>query len=564
MKRRLVQLLLVVALITAVSLLLLPIRRQHVDSLYLNGAVYTLNDRQPRAEAVAVSGDRITAVGSTADLERRFKADTVIDLHHKPLYPGFIDAHLHLEGIGIALSNLNVSGKSLDQIRDLIREQLPRKPAGQWIRGRGWDQNLWTGKSFPNHYDLDIIAPNCPVYLVRVDGHAVWVNKVVLDLAGITSSTPDPPGGRILRDSRGQPTGVFLDTAMELLASLLPEPSEAEHSAAIQKASQECIAEGITEAHDMGADLSRIDLYKKLAAGGMLPLRVYVALEGTDQKAVEKYLSTGPEVGLHGGRITVRAIKLYADGALGSRGAALIEPYTDDPPNRGLTVTTSDELEFASTRCVEKGFQLCVHAIGDRANTIVLSAFEKTFNSMHVNGLDKRFRVEHAQVLAARDIGRFASIGAIPSMQPVHCTSDMPWAADRLGPTRIKGAYAWKSLINSGSTIASGSDAPVEEPSVIRGFYAAITRERPDGTPPGGWNPDERMSRDEALKSFTVWAAYAAFQEREKGSIEPGKWADFTILSDDIMAIDVRKILSVVVEKTVVGGHTVYARNGGK
>jgi predicted amidohydrolase YtcJ len=564
MKRRLLQLLSAVALITVVLLLLLPLRRQHVDSLYLNGDIYTLTDRQPRAEAIAVSGDRIAAVGSTVDLERHFKADTVIDLHRKPIYPGFIDAHLHLEGIGIALSNLDASGKSLEQIQELVREQLAHKTAGQWIRGRGWDQNLWPRKSFPNHHDLDIVTPDCPVYLLRVDGHAVWVNKVVLDLAGITSGTPDPPGGRILRDARGQPTGVFLDTAIDLLASLLPEPTEAEHLAAIRKASEECIAEGITEVHDMGADLLRIGLYKKLAAEGMLPLRLYVALEGTDQKAVETYITSGPEIGLYQGHLTVRAIKLYADGALGSRGAALIEPYSDDPKNRGLTVTTSDELEFASARCVEKGFQLCVHAIGDRANSIVLSAFEKTFNSLKVQGLDKRFRVEHAQVLAPTEIGRFAAIGVIPSMQPVHCTSDMPWAVDRLGSTRIGGAYAWKSLIKAGSMIAGGSDAPVEEPNVIRGFYAAITRERPDGTPAGGWNPPERMSRDEALRSFTIWPAYAAFQEREKGSIEPGKWADFTILSDDIMTIDVRKILDVVVEETVVGGRIVYARDGGK
>ena len=536
-------------------------RREHVNALYLNGKVYTLNEENPLAEAFAVRGDRFVEVGSGVRLRSRYEADTIVDLQGKAVYPGFVDAHAHIEGLGAALMNLNLNGKSLEEIREAVRGAAEGKRGDQWIRGRGWDQNRWPGKQFPAHRDLDAVSQGRPVYLVRVDGHAAWVNKKVLEMAGVTRFTPDPPGGRILRDAHGDPTGVFVDNAMDRLGSLLPGPSEADREEAIELAIKEFLRKGITEVHDMGAGLALINTYKRLAFRGRFPFRVYVALEGTDSLAVDSYLRSGPEVDLYEGRITVRAIKLYADGALGSRGAALVEPYSDDPGNRGLTLTGSEELRLAAERCIEKGFQLCVHAIGDRANSIVVSAFEEAFNVKHIMGLTVRFRVEHAQVLSPPDIPRFSASGIIPSMQPVHCTSDMPWAPDRLGPVRIRGAYAWKSLINAGSLIPAGSDAPVEDPSPLAGFYAAVTRQRPDGTPAGGWNAPERMTKEEALKSFTLWGSFAAFQEKEKGSIEPGKWADFVVLRDDIMTVDVRKIPGVPVEMTVVGGNVAYRGN---
>ncbi len=537
---------------------------RHADILFVNGKIYTEDSTQPVAEALAVIGDRIGGIGRTAEMTERFRADTVIDLGGRPAYPGFIDAHVHVEGIGTALMTLNLGGKSLPEIEAMVRDEVARKGHGQWIRGRGWDQNLWKSKSFPTRQGLDRVAPDNPVYLVRVDGHAIWVNSTVLRLAKITQATSDPPGGKILRDDRGQPTGVFVDNAIELLAGLLPGPSREERTRAVQMAIQECIGDGITEVHDMGADLGRIDIYKSLASKNELPIRVYVALDGSDREAVERYLVSGPEIGDFGGKVTVRAIKMYADGALGSRGAALIEPYSDDPGNRGLTVTDGSELELAARRSAERGFQLCVHAIGDRANSIVLSAFEKTFNSLKIRGLDRRFRIEHAQVLAPADIPRFSAIGVIPSMQPVHCTSDMPWVVDRLGKERANGAYAWKSLIRAGSIIASGSDAPVEDPSIIMNFYAAVTRQRPDGTPPGGWNPDEKMSREEALRSFTLWASAAAFEDTVKGSLQVGRWADLVVLTDDLMAVEVRKIPDIRVDMTVVAGRVVYVRRDGR
>ena len=563
MKRQHVFLLLAAVLLLVAFFLFRP-RPQHASLLFVNGKIYTVDPKRPIVEALAVVGDRIEGVGTSREMRDRFAADTVIDLRGRPAYPGFIDAHAHLEGIGVALVTLNLGEKSLEEITAMVRQEAGKGFSGQWIRGRGWDQNLWKEKTFPSHADLDVAAPDVPVYLVRVDGHAVWVNRKVLALARISRDTPDPPGGRIVRNAKGEPTGVFVDNAMDLLAKLLPEPTMAERTEAIQRAIKECLGKGITQVHDMGADLGRVEIYRALASKGEFPFRVYVALEGSDQKAVERYLTSGPETGLFGGKLTVRAIKLYADGALGSRGAALIEPYTDDPRNRGLTITNAEELELASRRALEKGFQICVHAIGDRANSIVLSAFDRAFKSMHVNGIEKRFRVEHAQVLSAQDIARFHALGVVPSMQPVHCTSDMPWAIDRLGKERIKGAYAWNSLIRAGSLIPGGSDAPVENPDVVRNFFAAITRQRPDGTPAGGWNAAERMSREEALKCFTIWGSFAAFEETKKGSLEVGKWADLVVLTDDLMTVDVRKIPEILVDMTVVGGNVVFARRGAR
>jgi predicted amidohydrolase YtcJ len=534
--------------------------RQHASILFVNGRIYTVCDDRPQVEALAVVGDRIGGLGTTKELTTQFVADTVIDLQGRPAYPGFIDAHAHVEGMGAALMTLNLRGKSLEEIQGSVREDAKRKDPGHWVRGRGWDQNLWKRKTFPTHRDLDSLAPDRPVYLVRIDGHAVWVNRKVLAMANIGRNTPDPPGGRIVREANGEPTGVFVDNAADLLARLIPGPSHEERTEAVRRAIQECLAKGITEIHDMGSDLGRIEIYKSLASKNDLPLRVYVALDGTEQGLVESYLLNGPEIGLFGGRITVRAIKLYADGALGSRGAALIEPYSDDPGNRGLTITSAGELERAATVAVEKGFQLCVHAIGDRANSVVLSAFDKTFKTLNVKGIEKRFRIEHAQVLAPQDIPRFASIGVIPSMQPVHCTSDMSWVTDRLGRERAKGAYAWHSLISTGSIIPGGSDAPVEDPDIVKNFYAAVTRQRLDGTPRGGWDSLEQMSRQEALRSFTIWGSRAAFEDSTKGTLQPGKWADLVVLSDDLMTVESRKIPDIAVDITVVGGKIVYVR----
>jgi predicted amidohydrolase YtcJ len=557
MTRRWIYLLLATALLI-LTYLFFQGRPQEVSLILLNGRVYTANDRQPRAEAVAILGERIVEVGTTREIESRFRSPQVIDLKGKTVLPGLVDAHLHVEETGVALMNVDLTGRnSVKEIQGLIEAEAARKSkaAGGWVRGWGWDQNRWDVKRMPRHEDLDSVSGSVPVYLVRVDGHAVWVNASVIELAGITKKTKDPEGGRIVRDRNGDPTGVFIDNAIQVLASVLPSPSEGERREAIQRAMDLFVKNGLTEVHDMGADLGTIAIYKGLARSGQLPLRVYVALDGGNRETVEQYLKSGPEIDLFDGRLTVRAIKLYADGALGSRGAALLMPYSDDRGNRGLTLISSEDLRDAAEKALAHGFQLCVHAIGDRANTMVVDAFDSVYKTKNLKDLDMRFRVEHAQVLRLADIARFHQLGLIPSMQPVHCTSDMPWAEDRLGPERVKGAYAWRSFIKSGSIIPGGSDSPVEDPNPLKGFYAAVSRQNPVGKPDSGWHPDERMTREEALKCFTLWGAYASFQEVSKGSIEKGKWADLTVISDDIMNCSIRKIPDISVEMTVIGGH---------
>jgi predicted amidohydrolase YtcJ len=533
----------------------------HVDMLLVNGVVYTMNDAQPLAQAVAIRGGKIVGVGATDDLRSAFTADRIVDVEGHAVYPGFTDAHAHMEGLGASLVNINLMDtRSVEEIQRLVAERAAVVPAGTWIRGRAWDQNKWPIKAFPTHQMLDVVTTEHPVYLKRVDGHAAWVNKEALDIARITRDTPDPEGGKIIRDERGEPTGVLIDNAVDLVEAVMPTPTEAEVREALEKAARECVRLGLTEVHDMGVELDVLSIYKSLIAENKLPLRVYAALAGAGP-AWQRYSKQGPEIGANNGKLTVRALKLYADGALGSRGAALIEPYSDDPSNRGLTLTGSDSLRKIAEAALAAGFQLCVHAIGDRANHIVLNVFDDLFKMDAARMKNARFRIEHAQVLEPADIPRFGRLGIIASMQPTHCTSDMPWAEERLGRERVKGAYAWRSVLESGAIIAGGSDFPVESPNPLYGFYAAITRQDHDGLPPGGWYPEQRMERFEALKAFTVWAAYAAFEENLRGSIEEGKLADIVVLSNDIMKCEPREILTTTVEYTIVGGEIVYAKS---
>jgi len=532
------------------------------DLLFVNGVVYTVNDRFPVAEAVAVTEGRIAGVGTAAEIQRKFRFKQVIDLKGRPLFPGFIDSHAHLEGLGSYLLNLDLFGTgSVEEIRALIRERVMDAKPGMWIRGRGWDQNKWKIKEFPTREMLDDIANDVPVYLIRADGHAVWVNGKVMDVAGFGAATVEPEGGRILRDARGEPTGVFIDNARDMLDAKLPIPAEEERTEAILSAIQSFLRVGVTDVHDMGVDGEVIAIYEKLIASGRFPIRVYAAIDGPGA-TWDHYVRTGPDVGGHGGRLTVRALKLYADGALGSRGAALIEPYSDDPANRGLTLTGHDSILHLGEQALEKGFQLCVHAIGDRANHIALNVFDELSRLHPDKAADARFRVEHAQVISLADIPRFARVSVLPMMQPIHCTSDMPWAEQRLGPERIKGAYAWRSLIDSGSIIPASSDSPNDNSNPLWGFYAAITRQDATGRPKGGWYHEQRMTREEALKAFTVWGAFAAFEETKKGTIEPGKVADLVVLSADIMKIPTAEILQTTVEMTMVGGEVVYSAGG--
>jgi hypothetical protein len=451
---------------------------------------------------------------------------------------------------------------------------------GQWIRGSGWDQNTWQTKSFPIKNKLDRIAPNNPVYLVRIDGHACWVNTRALEIAGVNRQTPELPGGKILRDADGEPTGVFIDAAMELIDKFVPEPGELEMREAIRLAAEECASVGLTSVQEMGVERKQFELYKKMIDEDSFPLRVYAAIDGPGElwNTMKK---EGTLIGYGHNKLTVRALKLYVDGALGSRGAAMIEPYSDDPNSCGLTVRSEEELQTLVDESLDTGFQVCTHAIGDRANHSILNVYEAALKKHHLH--DARLRVEHAQVLSPEDIPRFKRLNVLPSMQPIHCTSDMYWAEKRLGSKRIRGAYAWRSLLNTGIVIPAGSDFPVESPNPFFGIYAACTRQDNNGVPKNiddvrkyfqtsadtysdttefvnGWYVSERMTLEEAVRGFTTWAAYAAFEENLKGSLECGKLADFIIIPKDIFHCPFIEIPSIQVESTVVGGKVVFSR----
>lgn len=550
-----------VALAIAGAVLWFVMRPSHATLVLINGTIYTVDGRSTVVQAVAVEGDRLVAAGSNADILRGFRADTIIDLRQRAVYPGFVDAHAHLEGLGIALMTLNLVGTgSVDEIRSLVAEEIARTGGSSWVRGRGWDQNRWAEPGFPTHQMLDAVSGNVPIFLVRIDGHAAWVNNTVLSLAGITKATPDPQGGRIVRDREGNPTGVFVDAAIDTIRTLMPAATVPERTRAVRLAVEKCLSVGLTAVHDMGVDTGIVGVYKNLIAGDTFPFRVYAAIDGAGP-TWDHYRARGPEIDFGGGRLTVRALKLYADGALGSRGAALIAPYADDPGNRGLTLTSSAGLHHLVDQALQTGFQVCTHAIGDRANTIVLDVYEQVLKERGLVGGDRRLRVEHAQVLDPADIPRFSRLGVIPSMQPAHCTSDMPWAVTRLGPVRARSAYAWRALLDAGNIIPAGSDFPVEAPDPLLGFYAAITRQDQQGMPAGGWYPEQRMTREEALKSLTLWPARAAFQEEVAGSLEPGKRADLVVLGEDIMSVEPSRIPRTPVEMTIVGGKVVFVRD---
>jgi predicted amidohydrolase YtcJ len=536
---------------------------QNLPSLLIvNGQIYTADSSQPVAQAVHIQHGRIAAVGPTSRILEQASAGTpVIDLYGKTVVPGFIDAHGHLQNLGRSLQQIDLTGlDAFESVVDAVAARARETAPGTWILGRGWDQNRWPGGEFPVHNALSEASPDHPVYLVRVDGHAALVNAAALRLAGISNDTPDPQGGRIHRDAEGFPTGVLIDRARGLVSRLIPPPGETERIRAHQLAVRECLQFGITTVHDAGVDGETLDLYTRLADEGRLGLRVYALIAGNDRATVQRYFESGPVIGRGDGFLTVRSVKLMSDGALGSRGAALLEPYADDPGNTGLMILGFDAIRTFTVSALEAGFQVSTHAIGDRANRTVLNAYEIAMREVPRKRADARLRIEHAQVLSPADIPRFRELDVIASIQATHATSDMYWAEARLGPERIKGAYAWRKLLKQNARIANGSDFPVESANPLLGFYAAITRQDAAGQPEGGWYPEEVLTRDEALRSFTIDAAFAGFEEKEKGSISPGKWADLVVLSRDIMQIPPAEILETHVEITLIGGRVAYRR----
>jgi predicted amidohydrolase YtcJ len=529
--------------------------------LLLEGAtVYVSADAAPRRAAVLVRGGKIAFVGEARQARKTASSAQRIDLSGRFLFPGWADSHAHLLGLGKALEIADLKdAPSAGEAARRLAERAASLPAGAWVEGRGWDQNRWPGKAFPDARDLDALLPARPVLARRVDGHAVWVSSTGLEAAGIDASTADPAGGRILRRPDGSPSGVLVDNAMDLVERVVPAPSGADRERRFLAGARACARAGLTQVQDAsGYAEEEIAALERLNDRGELPVRVYATVS-PEKESLSHFLARGIRLGRGDDFLTIRAIKAYADGALGSRGAALVADYSDEPGKRGLLVTSPERLEEVARQARGAGWQLWIHAIGDRGNRIALDSFDKAARAIpRPPSGARRPRIEHAQVIAPEDFPRFAALEVIASIQPTHATSDMPWAEARLGPERVRGAYAWRTLRRAGARLAGGSDFPVESEKPLAGFYAAVTRQDLSGNPPGGWRSEEKLTRQEALAIFTSDAAYAAFEEERRGRIAPGYDADLTVLAADPMTVGARKIPSIPVVLTIVGGRVVH------
>ena len=537
------------------------------DMILVNGHIYTMDESNPQVEAVVIKADTFLYVGSREIAESFHGKETkTIDLEGKTMVPGLVEGHAHIMGIGYNLLNVDLRGAtSYQEVVDMVAERAANTPEGSWITGRGWHQDKWTEKpemtnGFPSHDLLSEAVPNHPVYLKHASGHAALANAKAMEVADVTRNTPQPDGGEIFKSITGEPTGIFNETAQSIVAEVIPEATKESDERALKLALEQCFAYGITGFHQAGSGPDHINLYKEFAQRGELKLRLFVMLNGKDQELLSTYFTNGIEEDLYNNQLTVRSVKLYADGALGSRGAWLLEEYSDAPGVHGHNVMPMDEIEEITKRAYKAGFQVCIHAIGDRANREVLDIYERTFKLYPESApKEPRFRIEHAQHFHPKDIPRFAEMGVVPAMQAIHMASDRPWAIDRLGLIRIKhGAYMWQSLLQSGAKIVNGTDAPVEPITPLASLYASVSRRTLKGKPEGGYEPLEKMTREQALRSYTLDAAFGAFREDRKGSIEVGKWADLTIFDKDIMMIDDNDILKAKVEMTVIGGEVVY------
>ena len=535
------------------------------EIIFINGNVYTGNEKQPHAEAIAVHRNRIIFVGSNADAEK-FRADKtrIIDLVGKTVTPGFTDSHCHIFGIGEREMTLNLEGTNTrEDFLEKVKERVAQTERDKWITGRGWIETFWKPPQFPTRTDLDKIAPDNPVFLTRADGHAAVANSAALKIAAITRETANPFGGEILKDPKtGEPTGMLLDNAMDLVAKNIPPPSEAEREQALLLGIKREIELGWCQIQSAGSELSDQEIIRRAYAAGKVKFRIVNAAYGPGEPA-NALLENGATLNAFDHRFTQRTIKVIFDGALGSRGAALLAPYSDKADSSGFLTQKPEELRPMFEEALRRGIQVETHAIGDRTNRLILDLYEAAFKAVPASERkiqEPRWRVEHAQILSKQDIPRFAKLGVIASMQPSHAISDLFFAPARLGMERLAGAYAWNSLIKSGAIICGGSDAPVERGEPMIEFYAAVARKSIKGESGEGWHPEQAVSREQALKMFTINAAYAGFEENDKGSIEVGKLADFTVLSADIMKIPAPEILKTRCEMTVIGGEIVYAQ----
>jgi len=562
-------------LLIAVISFLLPIpfawpQTARADLVLLNAHVITMNPQQPNAEAVAMSNGRIVWVGSTSEAKTLFgNAAGTVDLGGATVLPGIIDAHAHLMSLGESFLKLDLKGVATpEEAARRVKEKAATVRSGEWILGWGWDEGRWAA-NYPTHELLTEAAPTNPVFLTGLHSFAAWANKRALLVAGINRNTRDPENGKILRDEKtGEPSGVLINRAQDLVASHVAPLDLDAVKIALELAARECLRNGLTSVHEARVTPIMLQAFRDMVKRDRLPVRVYAMLDGANPSLIDEWLKRGPEIDSQH-RLTIRSVKIFADGALGSRGAALFEPYTDAPNTKGMSTTSEGAIYELTRRCLGRGFQVATHAIGDAANHQVLDAYEKALKQFASTnpapstpggvGNDARLRVEHAQVLAEADVPRFAGLGVIASMQPTHCTSDMAWAEKRIGAARIKGAYAWRSVLKTGAHVPISSDFPGETLNPFYGIYAAITRQDPQGKPDGGWYPEQRMTLEEALRGYTIEAAYAEFDEKQKGSIERGKLADLIVISQDITAIAPKELLRISVLKTFVNGKLVYS-----
>jgi hypothetical protein len=557
----------VIFIVLAIGWLGCQTQRQSADLVLTNGVIHTVDEKNPSAQAIAIAGDRIAFVGSNHAAQNWIGDNTqVTDLGGKTVVPGFIDSHYHFQSVGRRGFSLNLDGcKSLEEFLSRIQNWATGKPAGEWVTGRGWMEEDWPEKKFPTRQELDRVAPNWPIYLNRADGHMALVNSKALEIAGITAATPNPPGGEILKDASGKPNGLLVDKAMSLVNQHIPSSSPEMQEKFAVKANEVALAYGLTTIHDAGSSWETVNLWKRLYEERKLQMRIYEFIRGPGAD-VDSLLQNGAQIGLFDHHLTVRGIKISIDGALGSRGAALLENYSDEN-TRGLFLFKDEEVYPTIKAATETGLQIAIHAIGDAANRKVLDLYERAFNEVPVEKrkiAEPRFRIEHAQIVDSADLPRFKKLGVIPSMEASHAIGDLHFAVRRLGLNRLTGAYAWRTFIAQGNYIAGGSDAPVEEGNPLIEFYASVARRDTTGFSAEGWHPELRMTRDEALKSLTIWGAMAAFEEALKGSLTPGTLADLVVLDRDLMTAPENELFNINVLMTMVGGKIAFENDSAK